>query len=58
MKSFMVSYEAATLLKTPATCDTISSEYEGLSGGWRYLELPSLPLPRSQIRNASFFHGL
>jgi hypothetical protein len=58
MKSFMVSYEAATLLKTPATFDIISSEYGGFLREWCYLEPPSLPLPRSQIRNALFFHGL
>jgi hypothetical protein len=34
MKSFMVSYEAATLLNTPATCDIISSEYVALCRGW------------------------
>jgi hypothetical protein len=34
MKSFMVSYEAATLLKTPATFEIISSEHRVLCRGW------------------------
>jgi len=57
MKSFMVSYEAAILLKTPATgairfCKCLRKYVE------IYLFVPSAPRQRSRTQNVLFFHGL
>jgi hypothetical protein len=56
MKSFIVSYEAATLLKTPATVNLSMVTLLRLKGG-QYLELPFLIPAQFQIRSGLFFHG-
>jgi hypothetical protein len=55
MKSFMVSYEAATLLKTPATRKDISPGTQSFNLGNFYLLPPFQLREPSQTQNVSFF---